>query len=216
MTTFLTVFADLYRQFVLDIQHTSWLEFIAVITGILSVWFSRQENIWVYPTGLVNTILYIWLSYRSSLLGEASVNIYYTVVSIYGWVLWARKDDRQQHLLRITRSSRRERLVQLGFFGICYAPVYFALTYLKKDFAPQAIPWADAFASATAYTGMWLMAKKKVESWHWWIATNFSSIPLYFVKHYVFTSVYYVILLMMAVSGLLEWSKKAKQTRYAA
>jgi nicotinamide mononucleotide transporter len=216
MTTFLTVFADLYRQFVLDIQHTSWLEFIAVITGILSVWFSRQENIWVYPTGLVNTILYIWLSYRSSLLGEASVNLYYTVVSIYGWVLWARKDDRQQHLLRITRSSRRERLVQLGFFGICYAPVYFALTYLKKDFAPQAIPWADAFASATAYTGMWLMAKKKVESWHWWIATNFSSIPLYFVKHYVFTSVYYVILLMMAVSGLLEWSKKAKQTRYAA
>ena len=112
--------------------------------------------------------------------------------------------------------ARRERLVQLGFFGICYAPVYFALTYLKKDFAPQAIPWADAFASATAYTGMWLMAKKKVESWHWWIATNFSSIPLYFVKHYVFTSVYYVILLMMAVSGLLEWSKKAKQTRYAA
>jgi nicotinamide mononucleotide transporter len=216
MTTFLTVFADLYRQFVLDIQHTSWLEFIAVITGILSVWFSRQENIWVYPTGLVNTILYIWLSYRSSLLGEASVNLYYTVVSIYGWVLWARKDDRQQHLLRITRSSRRERLVQLGFFGICYAPIYFALTYLKKDFAPQAIPWADAFASATAYTGMWLMAKKKVESWHWWIATNFSSIPLYFVKHYVFTSVYYVILLMMAVSGLLEWSKKAKQTRYAA
>jgi len=216
MTTFLTMFADLYRHFVLDIQHTSWLEFIAVITGILSVWFSRKENIWVYPTGLVNTIIYIWLSYKSSLLGEASVNFYYTVVSIYGWVLWAGKDDRQQHLLRITRSSRREWLVQLGFFGICYAAVYFALTYLKKDFAPQAIPWADAFASATAYTGMWLMAKKKVESWHWWIATNFSSIPLYFVKHYVFTSVYYVILLMMAVSGLLEWSKKAKQTRYAA
>ena len=85
-----------------------------------------------------------------------------------------------------------------------------------EGFAPLAIPWADAFASATAYTGMWLMAKKKVESWHWWIATNFASIPLYFVKHYVFTSVYYLVLLIMAVSGLIEWQRKSKQRSYAA
>jgi len=89
--------------------------------------------------------------------------------------------------------------------------IFSALTWLKKDFSPGAIPWADAFASATAFTAMWLMARKKVESWHWWIATNIASIPLYFVKHYVFTSVYYLILLIMAFSGLYEWAKKANK-----
>ena len=75
------------------------------------------------------------------------------------------------------------------------------------------IPWADAFASATAFTGMWLMVKKKIESWYWWIATNIASIPLYFVKHYVFTSVYYLVLLIMAVFGLLSWLKKYKTAK---
>jgi len=206
---------EIFRQFFEDIQHTGLLEFIAVFAGILSVWFSRVENIWVYPTGLVNTTIYIYLSFKWALLGEASVNLYYTVVSIYGWVLWSRKDQHRHYILRITPSSGREWLQHLGFFSAFYIVVFFALTYLKKDFAPMAIPWADAFASATAYTGMWLMARKKLESWHWWIATNIASIPLYFVKHAVFTSLYYVVLLIMAVSGLVEWSKKVKESRYA-
>ena len=207
--------AEIYHQFILDLENTSWLEFIAVISGIVSVWFSRLENIWVYPTGLVNTIIYVYLSCKFSLLGEASVNFYYTAVSIYGWILWAKKNEQQQHILRITYSSRREWIQELGFFGFFYVVVFFSLTYLKKDFAPQAIPWGDAFASATAYTGMWLMAKKKVESWYWWIATNAASIPLYFVKHLVFTSVYYLILFFLAIFGLLEWIKRTKTVRYA-
>lgn len=207
---------DIYHQFFTDIQQTTWLEFIAVFAGILSVWFSRNENILVYPTGLINTIAYIYLSFKLALLGEASVNFYYTAMSIYGWILWAKKDKQRHHVLQITRSSPKEWGQQLAFFGVFYCAVFFSLTYLKKDFAPLAIPWADAFASATAYTGMWLMAKKKVESWHWWIATNFASIPLYFVKHYVFTSVYYVVLLVMAVSGLLEWSNRVKERNHVA
>lgn len=82
--------------------------------------------------------------------------------------------------------------------------------YLKENFFEGAIPWADAFASATAFTGMWLMTRKKVESWYWWILTNISSIPLYFVKGLVFTSVYYLILLVMAIFGLTAWTQKAK------
>jgi nicotinamide mononucleotide transporter len=206
----------LFHQFVANLRETSWQEFIAVVSGIVSVWFSKKESIWVYPTGLLNTIIYIWLSFKSSLLGEASVNFYYTVVSIYGWVLWAKKDALRHPVLKITFSSRREWIQQLAFLGTVYAAVFFALTYLKTNFAPQAIPWADAFASSTAYLGMWLMAKKKVESWFWWIATNAASIPLYFVKHYVFTSVYYVILLILAIFGLAEWIRRAKPVPYAA
>jgi nicotinamide mononucleotide transporter len=206
---------EFWSRFVADLRETSLLEFVAVISGIWSVWFSRLENIWVYPTGLANTIIYIYLSFKSSLFGEASVNFYYTVVSIYGWVLWTRKNERQQYILHVTWSSRKEWAQEIGFFAFFYVTDFVALTYLKKGFAPLAIPWADAFASATAYTGMWLMAKKKVESWYWWIATNIASIPLYFVKHYAFTSVYYLILLVMAVFGLLEWRRRVKIAGFA-
>ncbi len=199
---------EIYQQFVTDISHTKWYEYVAVFTGIASVWYSRKENILVYPTGLINTTIYVYLSFKMGLLGEASVNIYYTIMSIYGWLLWSKKDQQQHHVLQITSSSKKEWLQQLGFFAVFFVVIYFSLTYLKRDFAPAAIPWADAFASATAFTGMWLMTRKKVESWYWWIATNTASIPLYFVKHYVFTSLYYIILLIMAFAGLFEWLKR--------
>lgn len=207
--------SEIYQQFVEGLSQTGPLEFVAVISGIVSVWFSRKENILVYPTGLINTTFYIYLSIKGSLLGEATVNLYYTIMSIYGWVLWARRNEQHEHVVNVTYSSRKEWLQEIGFFAAFYIAIFSALGYLKRDFAPGVIPWADAFASATAFTGMWLMAKKKVESWYWWIATNITSIPLYFVKHYVFTSVYYLILLAMAVWGLIEWQQRAKQYELA-
>jgi len=203
----------LVQQFIDGMRQTSLLEYIAVFAGITSVWFSKKENILVYPVGLINTLIYIYLSMKGHLLGEASVNFYYTVMSIYGWFVWTRRDERQEHKLHISLSSSWDWINQLLFFAVFYFAIYFALQYLKTDFAPGAIPWADAFASASAYTGMWLMTRKKVESWIWWIITNIASIPLYFVKGYVFTSVYYFVLLILAVYGLIEWRKKADQTQ---
>ena len=197
-----------FQQLVTGLLQTGPLEFIAVFAGIASVWFSRKENILVYPVGLINTIIYIYISIKGNLLGEASVNFYYTVMSIYGWLLWSKKEA-QKPVLAITYSNKKEWLQQLAFFAVFYLVIYFSLTGLKKSFAPEAIPWADAFASATAYTGMWLMARKKVESWIWWIATNVASIPLYFIKGYVFTSVQFLVLLVLAVAGLVAWQKKA-------
>jgi nicotinamide mononucleotide transporter len=194
--------------------NTTWYEYVAVFAGIASVWYSRAENILVYPVGLINTIIYIYISVKGYLLGEASVNLYYTIMSIVGWYMWMRKDVRQEIILHITSSNKREWIQQLLFFLFFYTTIFIALTYFKAAFFEGVIPWADAFASATAFTGMWLMTRKKVESWYWWIATNIASIPLYFVKHYVFTSVYYLVLLVMAVLGLLEWMKKAKQTKH--
>ena len=196
---------EIIQQFIDDIQKTGWLEYIAVFAGIISVWFSKKENIWVYPTGLINTLFYIYLSFKGGLLGEASVNFYYTIMSIYGWIGWSKKDDNKNIVLQISASNKKEWKEQLIFFSVFYLVIYSSLAYLKTNFAPEAIPWADAFASASAFTAMWLMTKKKIESWYWWIVTNIASIPLYFVKHYVFTSVYYFILLIMAVFGLIEW-----------
>lgn len=202
---------EIWDSFLTGLAATTWYEWLAVVMGIASVFFSRVENILVYPTGLVNTIIYIYLSFQGQLLGEATVNLYYTIMSIYGWILWVKRDAEQHHVVNVEYSDRKMWIQQLLFFAFFYITIFFALTQLKKEFAPGAIPAADAFASATAFTGMWLMARKKVESWWWWIATNIASIPLYFVKGYVVTSVYYLILLVMAVFGLVEWQKRARQ-----
>lgn len=204
---------EFFNQFISGLKATTIPEYIAVLAGIVSVWYSRKENILVYPTGLLNTIIYIWLSFQYHLLGEATVNFYYTIMNIYGWYLWTRKDERRQTIVQVRFSSAKEWLGQLSFFTFFYLSIFFALRYLKQAFAPGAIPWADALASASAFTGMWLMARKKVESWYWWIITNICGMPLYFVKGLVFTSVYYFVLMVLAIGGLIEWRRRAYLNR---
>lgn len=198
-----------WEEVIIGLKATKPLEAVMVVMGIISVWFSRRENSWVYPTGLVNTIILTYTSFKGDLIGEACVNVYYTVMSIYGWWNWSRRTTASTPVVRITFSDKQEWMRQLLFFGVFYAVLFVLLTFLKKAF-PGALPAPDAFASATAFTGMWLMARKKVESWWWWMATNIASVPLYYVKGYAFTSVYYVVLLVMAIFGLVEWRRRAR------
>lgn len=207
--------SEIWQQFLSGLQQTSTLELISGIAGIVCVWFSKKENILVYPIGLINTIGYLILSVKSHLFGEASVNLYYTAMSIYGWILWAKKDQLHRPVVKVQFSDKKQLLFQFSFFAGLYLIIFFSLQYLKKEFAPGAIPWADGFAASAAYTGMWLMAKKKVESWYWWIATNIASIPLYFTKGLVFTSFQYFILLILAFMGLFEWIRKARAVESA-
>jgi nicotinamide mononucleotide transporter len=202
-------FQEIFQRFIENIQNTTIPEYIAVVAGIASVYFSRIENIWVYPVGLINTIIYIYLSFKYHLPGEASVNFYYTIMSFYGWYAWVKRNAQHEKTLHISFSDRRMWINQLMFGIGCYLVLFVTISFLKQYFYEGAIPWADAFASATAFTGMWLMTRKKVESWYWWIATNISSIPLYFVKGLVLTSVYYVVLLIFAFWGLGEWRRRA-------
>jgi len=187
------------------------IEIIAILSGITSVWFSRKENIWVYPTGLIGTILYVYISFKGELYGEASVNLYYTIMSVYGWYNWLRRDEQKVLVVQITHSSKKEWWMEITFFLALYLLIYLCLTYIQQAFSPGAIPWADALASAAAFTGMWLMTRKKVNSWIWWIITNICSIPLYYTKGYTLTSWYYFILLILAVMGWIEWRKKANE-----
>jgi len=207
---------QIWNEFLTGLRDTSPLEYIGVFAGIISVLFQRKANIWVYPIGLVNTVIYVYISIKGSLFGEASVNLYYTIMSIYGWILWAKKDANKVAVLNISYSSKKEWVQQLLFFAVFYVAIYGALVFLKQAFYSNTIPWADAFASASAYTGMWLLAKKKIESWYWWIVTNTASIPLYFVKHYVFTSFQYVVLLILAFAGLVSWMKKGASQKAVA
>lgn len=198
-------FHEIYRQFFTDIQQTTWLEFMAGICGIASVVYSRMENILVYPVGMVSTAISIYLYLSHGLYADASVNFYYTVMSVAGWVLWARKKDGHA-ALSITRSDRKDWRNALIFFGVCWIVLF----VLLKKFTDSTVPQADAFTSAAAFTGMWLMNKKKLENWTWWIITDLASIPLNFYKHLVFLSFQYLVFLVLAVLGYLSWRTKTK------
>ena len=194
---------QIISQFIRDIHQTSWLEFIAVVTGIASVIFSRKENILVYPVGMVSTGIFIWLYITHGLYADASVNFYYTVMSIIGWIMWSRKSEGKP-VLSITTSSKRDWRNGLIFFFCCWVILYFLLSH----FTDSTVPIADSFTSAAAFTGMWLMNKKKLENWTWWIVTDLASIPLNFYKHLVFTSFQYLVFLILAVMGYISWRKK--------
>lgn len=149
---------ELTLQFVEGMKHTSLLEYIAVLFGIISVLLSRMEHVWVFPTGLVNTILYAYLCFFSwGLYAEASVNVFYTAMSVYGWYLWTRKSGNDKKMkLKISASTIKEWILATGFFALCWATLFFIL----KTYSDSTVPLADSFAGAAAYTAMLLMAKK--------------------------------------------------------
>ncbi len=200
----------MYSDLFTALWSASLTEWLAVLSGIASVWCSRQESVWVYPLGLLNTIIYTWLSFVSHLPGEAAVNFYYTVMSIYGWYWWLQRNEKNEKRVQVQFSTVRYWKIQLLFFGICYLVLYFSLVYLKEQFFAGAIPWADALASAAAFTGMWLMTQKKVESWYWWLLTNVTAVPLYYSKGLALTSLYYLVLTGLAIAGLTQWKKLAR------
>jgi len=197
---------EIYQQFIEGMKNTSGLEYVAVFFGIVSVLYSRKENILVYPTGIINTILYTWFCFSWwNLYAEGSLNFYYTAMSLYGWYVWSRKKDGK--ILAITYNTKKDWIICITFFIVCWVVLFFIL----KNYTNSSVPLGDSFASAAAYTGMWQMTRKKVENWIWWIITNIASIPLYFYKGAVFTSVQYLVFLILAVMGLVEWIKKTKK-----
>jgi nicotinamide mononucleotide transporter len=196
---------QIISQFFSELHKTTWFEFIAVVTGIASVVFSRKENILVYPVGMISTGMFVPLYIIHKLYADASVNLYYTVMSIIGWYMWSRKKE-DKPVLRITASSKKDWTNGLIFFFICWSLLFFLL----KLFTDSTVPVADSFVSGAAFTGMWLMNKKKLENWIWWIITDLASIPLNFYKHLVFTSFQYLVFLILAVMGYITWRKKIR------
>ena len=193
------ILASIYNGLI----HTSWLEAIAVISGIVSVWYSRKENVLVFPTGLLNTTIYIYLSLRGHLIGEASVNLYYTAMSIYGWYNWALKTE-SQYIYPISWCNKKELNFGVILFLLFWVAIYFILIKLTNSNTPV----LDSLVSSTAVTSMWWMAKRKMENWIAWIISNLVAIPLNFYKGLILFTLMYVLFLALAVSGYKEWKSK--------
>lgn len=180
------------------------LELIAVIFGFLSVWFSKQENILVYPTGILSTAIFVYLLWQWGLLGDMMINAYYFSMSFYGWYVWTRKVD-AVHFTPITFMSKKEHLLAAGIFVATLIFVYAVYEYFDKWTDWTA--YADTFTTGIFFVGMWLMARKKVENWIYWIIGDIISVPLYFYKGLTFTSFQYLLFTIIAFYGYRAWMK---------
>lgn len=188
------------------------LEIIAVVFGILSVWFSKKNNILVYPTGMISTSIFTYLLFKWSLLGDMMINAYYFMMSIYGWYIWTRKVNNV--VTPISKVSLPEKITSLIIFFFSLSFVYGIYNYFDKWGSYTS--YIDNFTTAIFFVGMWLMANRKIENWIFWIIGNIISIPLYFYKGLTFTSLQYFIFTIIAISGYYSWKKILNKSNQAA
>ena len=180
------------------------LEFLAFIFGIISVIYAKRENILVYPTGIICTVITIYLLYRAQYFGDMMMNVYYSVMSIYGWWNWSRVKD-NHHIVLISRTNKKEYLIASFFFLLTIGITFFVYK-MNLDFLE--IPnYIDIFTSGVFFTAMWLMANKKIESWIFWIVGDIITIPLYSYRGLGILSLQYLIFLILAIQGYYEWKK---------
>lgn len=195
------------------------IEAIAAIFGILSVFFSVRKNIWVYPTGIISTVLYVYILFVFGLLGDMMINFYYTVMSIYGWILWSKSSEDHIHV-EVSWATKKEWIISTVLFVVSLllvTVVYYFKPYIDNHFSMDQVSlglyhldwanWLDVFTTAIFLVGMWLMAKRKIENWIFWIVGDLIVIPMMIYKGLGITSLQYLIFTALAVKGYLEWKK---------
>ena len=182
-----------------------FLEATAVSFGLLSVWFSKKNNIWVYPTGILSTLIFVYLLYHWGLLGDMLINAYYFSMSIYGWYYWTRKTGTKD-LNPISKMSQWE--FRSALFLFVFALLFVFVIYTIFDKWNNIVAYIDTFTTAIFFVSMWLMARRKIENWLFWIIGDIIFIPLYYVKGYSLTSIQYLIFTMIAVAGYYAWKKE--------
>lgn len=210
------------------------LEFIAAFFGVISVMYARKENILVFPTGIISTAIYVYMLSQWSLYGDLIINVYYTLMSIYGWYMWNKVIDDQEHHISISRTNTVDKIKAVGIF--IFTSIFVIVVYRYYNIMPNnlgfmdsieyayqmltsgnlddfrlATPFLDTFTTGIFFSAMWLMANKKLENWTLWIIGDIVSIPLYFVKGYGFTGIQYSIFLVLAILGYMEWRKLIKK-----
>ncbi|WP_455169941.1 nicotinamide riboside transporter PnuC [Aegicerativicinus sediminis] len=194
-------FLDAYRD---TPTYAIILEFIAFVFGILSVYYAKKENIWVYPTGLIATIITVYLLYVAGYLGDMMMNVYYSIMSIYGWWNWSRKKN-NTYVVPISRTNLKEKLIGVLFFILTMVVTY--LVYRGFDYEIGTTNYIDIVTSGIFFTAMWYMAIKKLENWTLWIIGDIVTVPLYGYRGLGMLSLQYLIFTILAIQGYIAWKK---------
>ena len=200
-------FSQFYDILLENILNASYLEIIAVIFGLLSVWYAKKVNILVFPTGIISVVIYMYICFGAKLYADAGINFVYFVMSIYGWYAWTRVGEQKKER-PISMCSKKEHIINIFMFVF----FFLILNYILKNYTDSNVPVWDSFTTSIFIVAMWLMAIKKVENWIYWIIADVISIPLYFYKGLVFTSFQFTVFLIIAVLGYIEWKKQFKES----
>ena len=198
------IFEFLFAQYATYEPHDIALEVTGVIFGLLSVWLAKKNHIGVFPTGMISTSIFVYLLLKWGLIGDMLINVYYFGMSVYGWVIWTRVND-QQHTTLITRINQQEQLYLILLFVGSFGFVYGIYEWFGLWDSSTAV--IDTLTTAIFFSGMWLMARRKIENWIFWILGDIISVPLYLIKGFSFTSLQYLIFTFIAIYGYLEWKK---------
>jgi nicotinamide mononucleotide transporter len=202
------MFEWLFHQYANYPTYEIVLEVTAIIFGLISVWCAKKNNIWVFPTGIINTTIYVYLLWKWTLLGDMMINFYYVVMSFYGWYYWTRKKENVVEI-PISRMTVNEKKDSILIFALTILFVVSVYTFFDKF--THWTSYVDTLVTGIFFVGMWLMAKRKLENWILWIVGDVISIPMYFVKGYSFTSIQYLIFTVIAIFGYLEWKRTLQQ-----
>lgn len=197
------LFDSLFDQYSQYETHDIFLEMFAVLFGLISVWYSKRNNILVFPTGMISTAIFVYLLFKWSLLGDMIINGYFFIMSIYGWYVWSRKKN--EAFTPITSLTKKEVIPSVVIFFFSVIIVY--LVYIYFDMWNSYTAYIDNLTTAIFFVGMWLMANRKIESWFFWILGDVISVPLYLYKGLTFTSLQYLIFTFIAISGYYTWKK---------
>jgi len=192
----------LFQQYGSYSQLDIGLEIFAVFFGFLSVWFSKNNNVLVFPTGLINTSIFVYLLFKWELLGDMIINAYYFVVSIYGWYYWTRKNSNND-FTPISKVNYNDKKIIL-IISILSA-IFVSLMYTVFNKWGGLVSYIDILTTSIFFAGMWLMARRKIESWIFWIIGDIISTPLYLYKGLTFTSFQYFIFTFIAIAGYYKW-----------
>jgi nicotinamide mononucleotide transporter len=180
------------------------LELIGILFGLLSVWYAKKNTVWVYPTGMISTAIFVYLLLKWALLGDMIINAYYFVMSVYGWYYWSKKEE-EVIVHPITTTSKKEVKTAVLLF---VASIFFVFwVYQAFDKWRDWTAYVDTFTTAIFFVGMGLMARRKIEHWLFWIVGDIISIPLYFFKGLTLTSFQYIIFTLIAIYGYRSWKK---------
>lgn len=202
---------DFFELFYNNLVNTGLVEYIAVLTGITSVWFEKRENILVYPVGIVNVLLYVYICFNARLYADSGINLIYFIVSVFGWYNWSRKKSGSNEKLHISINTLKQTILYFLITVVAFAVIVSALLFFNRndqEYVSSYVPWIDAGVSAVCLMGMWLCALKRVDNWYYYIIGNAVSIPMYISKGLVFTSFQYLVFLTLSIMGLIEWKKK--------
>ncbi|WP_179333703.1 nicotinamide riboside transporter PnuC [Winogradskyella costae] len=189
------------------------LEIVAVIFGFLSVWYSKQNKLLVFPTGMLSTLIFVYLLLKWELLGDMMINAYYFCMSVYGWYIWTRKVD-ATHVTQISKTTTKEKKQSIAIFIATLIFVF--IVYRVFDKWNGWVAYVDTVTTAIFFVGMWLMARRKLENWILWIIGDVISVPLYFYKGFTFTSFQYLGFTAIAIFGYLAWKKHLNNNHQTA